>query len=416
MGGKISPEICAYCKGVKKLCGARVCPILLKFDYLKKDIFVTKSTNLQAISPPDFLVGEFSYPNVNLGPISNPNVEDKDEILLERLIQRGQYDLIDILKIRLNFLYSYNKVNVNIARKPTYPPEPIKELAISIKPLETELELLKYPKPRISLDADIPPIGLRAPLRKLEVVDNAYAPRKLEEAIYEDEKSSILLFELYSHGISNYHLMRLLSLGLLGKKNNKKLVPTRWAITATDSVLGNWFLKNIKRSPSFSKSAVYYHSHLGNEYYIWIIPSDYWAFEMFEIWMPMSVWVRRPGKPVLIHVYESYNGKPNKMDGGYYAIRFSVLEALQRWRRKGKVIAFRIINPEYFAGVGSWQIREGVRIALTKKPLLHGDFDEIRSQIFGLIREKTGLDLEGKSRVIKMVKEVKLLDFIDSYS
>lgn len=409
MSPKIPPEICAYCKGVKKLCGAKICPILLKFDYLKEDIFTLKSKNVMAVSPPDFLVGEYGYPSINFGPISNPLGETEP---LEEMVRKRKIDLIDVLKIRLNHLFSYSNIKVSIARKPDYPPEPIKELAISVKPVDTELELLKLPRPRVFLDPEIPPVGLRAPLKRLDVVDNSYAPRKLEAAVDEDEKAEILAHELFKHGISNYHIMRMLSLGLLGRKHRRKLVPTRWAITAIDSLLGNRFLESIRYSPSLSLFEIYHHRHLGNEYYISMIPSDYWAFEMFEIWMPMSVWVRKTRNPVVIHIFETYDGKPNKIDGGYYAIRFSVLEKLAEWNRIAKVIAVRIIHPEYFAGVGSWQIREGVRLALNKKPLFRGEIDEATKWLFERVKNITGLELEGKSKVIKMLKEKKLTDFL----
>ena len=51
-----------------------------------------------------------------------------------------------------------------------------------------------------------------------------------------DASAAVALVELYSSGISLDHISRLLSLGLLGKK--RKLVPTRWSITASDDMIG----------------------------------------------------------------------------------------------------------------------------------------------------------------------------------
>ena len=47
--------------------------------------------------------------------------------------------------------------------------------------------------------------------------------------------ASVALSELYSAGIGVDHISRMLSLGLLGKK--RKLVPTRWSITASDELI-----------------------------------------------------------------------------------------------------------------------------------------------------------------------------------
>ncbi|MGQ4891377.1 MAG: hypothetical protein ACP6IP_02710 [Candidatus Njordarchaeia archaeon] len=409
MSPHISPEICAYCKGVKKLCGAKVCPILMKFNYLKEDIKIEKSKELVVVSPPDFLVGEYGYPQVNIGPISQTY---SGSIWDPESIRSHPMDLIDILKIRLNSIYSYNRKTIKVARRPSYLQDALKEMAISIKPVEAELILKKFPRPRVFLDPDIPPTGLRAPLEKIENVDNAYAPRKLESAVEEDVKATTIIPELYKHNISNYNLIRLLSLGLVGEKPRRRIVPTRWAITATDSILGNFFLRNIKKKQEITNPRVHFHEHLGNMYYILLIPNYFWSFEMFEIWLPMSVWVRREKGPVIIHIYEGYEGKPNKMDGGYYAIRFSVLEKLYKENKIASAIAIRIIKPEYFAGVGNWQIREGVRIAMTKEPIFRGNLEDAIAFIENQIKQFVQLNLDKKSRVLRLIKAKKLDYFI----
>jgi len=412
MGKRIPAELCAYCKGAKKLCGAKVCPILLKFDYLKKDIKRIHSRELVTISPPDFLVGEWGYPSVNFGPLSSQYESFRS---LFDILNADQFDLIDILKMRLNYLYSFRKVNVKRAYRLSRNEEVLRDLAISIKPVETEIKLKKDPSPRVFLDPDIPPVGLRAPLDKIEEVGNSYAPRKVENAVEEDEKASILLAELYEYGISNYHLIRLLSTGLLGRKHRRRIVPTRWAITATDVILGDFFLGKIKeKGKEIADASVFHHEHLGNIYYILLIPNDWWGMEMFEIWMPMSVWVRRPGKPVLIQIYELYNGKANKMDGGYYAIRFSILEWLKKNYKKALAIAVRIIKPEYFAGVGNWQIREGVRRALSKEPVFKGEFEDALRYLRRIVLKETGIDIVQKSKLLKWKKQPRLIDYFYS--
>lgn len=405
----LKAEICAYCKGVRRLCGARICPIILKFDFLKQDINVIRSKHISSVSPPDFLVGEWGYPSVNFGPISSP---EESHANFHSLISSENFDLIDILRIRLNNLYTFERVNVRKAPSLYRTNEVIKELAISVKPVDTEIVLRREPIPRVFLDPDIPPVGLRAPIERIEDVGNVYAPRKLESAVEEDENARILMSELYDHGISNYHLIRLLSVGLLGKKHRRRIVPTRWAITATDVMLGNYFLDEIKRvGREVRETMLFHHEHLGNIYYVLLIPSDWWAMEMFEIWMPMSVWVRRPGKPVVIHIYESYDGKANKMDGGYYAIRFSILEWLRKNLRRAMAVAIRIIKPEYFAGVGNWQIREGVRRALAKQPVKKGETDEILKFLRGIILKQTGIDFVSRSKILKLRKQPTLIEY-----
>jgi len=61
------------------------------------------------------------------------------------------------------------------------------------------------------------------------------------------------------------------------------------------------------------------------------------------------------------------------MDGGHYAMRLAVLEKLFQMRRQAAVLALREVGPEYYAPVGVWQVREGVRRALSSEPLRFGE-------------------------------------------
>ncbi|MFB6165088.1 MAG: hypothetical protein ABEJ31_08005, partial [Haloarculaceae archaeon] len=53
----------------------------------------------------------------------------------------------------------------------------------------------------------------------------------------------------------------------------------------------------------------------------------------------------------------------DETSGAYYASRLGVLEHLSDRGRQAKVLVVRYASPEYWAPVGVWQIREGVRHA-----------------------------------------------------
>ena len=307
LGSRVPAELCVACKGTRKLCGASICPILVKQKHLIEELPIIRKTTILGTTPPNILVGEYGYPRINVGPISTyqpeKNIGDPSVWAMKN------FDLIDILKIRLSMLYSFQQQKITVVRRPD---NKLKEVVISLRPIDVEVLLKKEPHIKVRLDADIPPVGSSAPLKDLEVVSNPLTSRKVENAIEEDVKAAIVLPELYQYGYNYYYLQQLFSAGLLGVKSRRRLVPTRWSITATDTILGNFFLKNIKKYQSISEAELYFREYLGNKYYIVLIPSDYWSMEMFEIWLPFSVWVRYSRKPIIIHIYENYDGKPNK--------------------------------------------------------------------------------------------------------
>ncbi|MEM2391163.1 MAG: hypothetical protein QW819_04050 [Candidatus Korarchaeota archaeon] len=397
--GKSSDVLCVICKGSRRLCGARVCPMLMK-KILKREVQSLSKRRLGGYSE-WFLVGEFGYPKVSLGPISAINsIPWEPEKWAEEKL-----DFSQILDLRIRSLYPFQQ---RIVKRPPSIEEPLGETIISLDPVEVEIILKKEPKIQLRLDFDIPPFGGSAPLERLELATNSRIPRKVESIITDRVCASYAVSYLREHGISVYYLQKIFSAGFLGIAERRRLVPTRWAITAVDSIIGNSALSRIRHSPSFPKIHLFHWEYLGNKYYIFIIPNDYWAMEMFEIWLPSSIWLKGIGRPVTFHIYESYDGKPTRMDGGYYAIRTSVLEWLKKQNRIAAVLAIRIITPQYIAPVGNWQIRESIRLALDSGPLFLGDLSECVDFVVSREPILTEINIKGKSWLLKQLNTPSL--------
>ena len=369
---KTTKELCALCKGSRRLCGSSVCPILVKKSL--RIIAPRISKRELNVYSEWVLVGEYGYPRLRCGPISAiSSVPWEPEVWAEKRL-----DFSGILKFRVQSIYPFQRRHIN---KPPSIYEPIGESIISVKPINVELVLKKPPRMRLRLDADIPPVGGTAPLKGLELGENPKIPRKIDSILEDRIKAFRAVGMLYNYGLSPYYIQKVFSAGFLGVEERRRLVPTRWSITAVDSILGNIFLKQIRHKPSIQNVELYFWEYLGNKYYIVLIPSDYWAMEMFEIWLPNSVWLKGVGHPIVIQNHEDYDGKPIKMDGGYYAIRTSILEWLKNNNRVTMALAIRIITPQYIAPVGNWQIRESIKLALKNNLIAHGDLEEILNLI-----------------------------------
>ena len=74
-------------------------------------------------------------------------------------------------------------------------------------------------------------------------------------------------------------------MGMLGLQKNRKLVPTRWSISATDDIISTNLTKEIENYSSIELFEVYQYHHLGNYYSIILIPFSIWNFEMHEGWI-----------------------------------------------------------------------------------------------------------------------------------
>jgi len=392
---KINPEICIVCKGARRLCGLQYCPLLKSIKYRLRAYLGIKGDLVDGSSPPTLIVGEYGYPRVRLYYGVPPEVYgDKAKIYDDPYQWFLRYSLEDIVGLRSNLLNIVLDANVYNPYK-LYEKE-IGLAVVSMKPVDTEAILEEKPRPRLVFDPYTPPRGPSARARDVKVTTNPILPRRLDKIIWDDLRAEKAVWELYRDKIDFYTIVRALSIGFLGRRGRRRIVPTRWAITAIDSIIGSQLLKNIRKYPSINHTLVYYSEYIYNRYLIILAPGIYSALWV-EAWQPNSLW--NPGQePLIVMVREDYRGRVSEMDGGYYAARTSVLEHLHSIRRQARIVILRRIDPQYLYPVGNWQIRLTVKHALTSKPIAQNPTGEELSNII-----KTKINLP--DHVIRVIIE-----------
>jgi hypothetical protein len=151
-------------------------------------------------------------------------------------------------------------------------------------------------------------------------------------------------------------------MGMVGLKKNRKLVPTKWSISATDSTISANLIKKIiaENYQPVDLFEVYKYSHLDNHYSVVLIPFSTWSFEMQEGWLDSK------GNIGMGSDFEDARGLNHypQIAGAYFAGRLSIAEHLTKVKRKAAALVLREIHPQYIYPVGVWQIREGIREAL----------------------------------------------------
>ena len=316
-------------------------------------------------SPPSVFVGRYGYPKVRIGPMIPPlhgdtTILDRSEMWIGKSIE-------EIANYRLSLVRGLFSINVHDTNGRYL--ENMRELAMSDRPAESEATFEKKPFADIELEkevrfnAEAAPFGPAAPLKTFKASSLSADPR-IEAAHYDtDLRASDAIMELYRRGVETSSIHRVLSVGMLGLKKNRKLVPTRWSISATDDTISSRLAKKNEANPSIDLFEIMQYSHLANYYSIILIPDDVWSFEMIESWFTGN------GQIATGADYEDARGLDHypTIAGAYFAARLAVAEHLARRRRKAAAIVLREIHPEYVMPLGVWQIREGVREAL-KKP------------------------------------------------
>ena len=91
------------------------------------------------------------------------------------------------------------------------------------------------------------PMGPVAGLKKVKITENVRVLRSVEKVIEDDDlKAEKAVNYLFKKNIDENFLTKILSIGTLGLKKNRKLVSTKWSITAVDDILGKNLISSIK--------------------------------------------------------------------------------------------------------------------------------------------------------------------------
>ncbi|MBW3014750.1 hypothetical protein KY335_05950, partial [Candidatus Woesearchaeota archaeon] len=291
------------------------------------------------------------------------------------------------------------------------------EVALANKPVDVEFKLEKKPFYRVNLQSHVAPMGPSASLKQAMLTENPHIPRKVDKVVSDTELLSANgLVQLYEKGIDENYLTQILSVGQLGLAVNRKLVPTRWSITATDDTIGKHLIENVKQFSKQTEFQCYFGGYIGNYYLILFFP-EAWSYELFETYAEVSVW-NPTGKIQFMTDNEWYSGRKeyaHDTAGGYYAARLGILEKLNSLKRQGSVLALRFITKEYAVPLGVWVVREATRRALESKPI-HFASKELMLHYARLkIKKEFNFNLDlllKESKLLKEIKEQKkLFDF-----
>ncbi|MCX8195124.1 MAG: hypothetical protein N3G22_03410 [Candidatus Micrarchaeota archaeon] len=335
-------------------------------------------------SPPFLFVGHSFYPNVYWGPlISKERVVDEPSLLYGMEIER-------IIEARAQVIRGMRKINVMDSERIL---ETAQEALMSIKPVDTEVRFSKIPSFSLLFDNIASPIGATAPLERLSLAGNPAVPKKVDSLFNEGVNASEAIGELLQDGFDVHYLSKLLSGGILGSKKERRLVPTRWAITATDDIAAKKLLSSVRQFPELSCPALYSNTYLDNHFEILLLPGQ-WEYEQFEAVISREALEERKGLPCsgdlaprrklaagISEEYEPYSGRAayaERQGGGYYAARLAVCEALHKMKRQARAVVFREIGPGYDVPVGVWEVRENVRHAFLNPPIR---FDSLREAL-----------------------------------
>ncbi len=389
----------------------------IRFEVVKKIAetnFRTRNidniSKFDASSPPSVFIGsKLRYPLVNVG-IMSPLQRDDDAWIYdsEKYWADNNFEISDVIHLRNNLLNSRFQSKVTDTRINKKFVALAQEIAIASKPVDVEIELKNRVRFGRNKDQILTPHGMRAPLKQAKVTSNVRVDRNVDKAINDEIKANDAIKGLYEKDFNEYTLNKILSVGVLGLKKNKRLVPTRWSITATDDMIGKHLLDNVKDCKWIEDFELHFGEFMGNSYLILFFPGV-WSYELFELYMPGSSW--NPTSDIKASTdMEGFHGRKNyafNTVGGYYAARLPILEYLNKIKRQASVLAVRIESASYWAALGVWVVRESVRKAMSNNAMKFNSRQELIESARKIGNIKFKFDYEKIFKQSKLLKQLK---------
>jgi len=360
---------------------------MLKGSYLKaltskiQIKSVSMGKEIEGSTPPSVFIGSWNYPKVFVGPMIAPQHGDTTILDTPEYWIPQKKTTEEILQYRLSLIRGKESVKVTDLDNKIV--EKLQEIVLAKSSVESEAKFKHIPR-GFSLSDEHLPYGPSALLEDFSV-GNAYWDRKLEKVYYDtDRKAADAIIGLYEEGVRFSQLQKALSVGAMGVAKKRKLVPTRWAITACDSILANHYIEQTRNFEIIENYEVFEFSSLNNYYAILLLPTA-WQYEWMEAFLHVL-----GNEEVIFSDYETNRGKKgySTVGGCYYSCKFAIAEALARARRQAGAIVFREAYNGYVP-LGVFNVRENVRHAMKQRP---SEFQSLR-QALAYISSKLKLPL-----------------------
>jgi len=348
-----------------------------KEAYLKKltaSMYVPSADigkELDGSTPPSVFIGSWNYPKVYAGPMIAPQhgntaVMDLPESWIpERKTQE------EIIGYRLNLVRGKQFARVTDLENRFV--EKLQEISLAASSIESQAEFGQAPK-GMSFSDEHMPFGPSAPIERFDI-GNVRWNQHLEKVYYDDDlKAADALVDLHKKCLPFSSIQKAFSVGAMGTKKRRRLVPTRWSITACDSALASSLLREVRNYDIIDGYQVREFASLNNYYAVLLLPTA-WQYEWMEAFLRIL-----GNEELIFSDYEHNTGRKgySRVGGCYYSCKMAVLEALAREQRQAGAIIFREAYSGYVP-LGVFNVRENVRNAMIQPGT---EFEEMKTALW----------------------------------
>ena len=326
--------------------------------------------DLEGSTPPSVFIGRWNYPKVYAGPMMTTIKGDSSMFDSPESWLSDNKTQDEIINYRLNLVRGKQLLRINDLDNPLV--DKLTDISLAKSSTDSEAKFGKTPRGSM-LSEDSEPHGPSAVLEEFNI-DAVKWDRKLEKSYYDtDLRARDAVMYLHNKDIPFSNMQKAFSVGAFGLKNKRKLVPTRWSITACDTTIADELLKEVRHYPTIDSYQVFEYYSLNNKYVIILMPME-WQYEWTEAFLKLI------GKEELIFSdYELNSGKKeySTVGGCFYTAKMAVLEYLQEKKKQAGLIILREAYTGYVP-LGVFNVRENIRSAMQEE---YKEFETLKESL-----------------------------------
>ncbi len=347
-----------------------------KTAYLKK---LTSKIKMQSVdvgkelegsTPPSVFIGSWNYPKVYAGPMIAPLQGDTTIMDMPESWIPQEKTQNEIIGYRMSLVRGKQQVGIRDLENGFV--EKLQDISLASKSIGSEAEFGNKPRGQ-SFSDEHAPHGPSAIIQKFDI-ENVKWDHQLEKVFYDNDlRAADALINLHNKGVPFSNMQKAFSVGAMGVGKRRRLVPTRWSITACDSIIADILLRDVRQYDILDVHRVYEFKSLNNYYTVLLMPTE-WQYEWMEAFLRVM-----GNEELIFSDSESNAGKKgySTVGGCYYTCKMAILEALAQEKVQAGAIVLREAYNGYVP-LGVFNVRENVRNAMNQPPR---EFEDMKTAL-----------------------------------
>lgn len=347
--------------------------------------------DVTVFSPPGLFLSTARYPILLAGVLASTQPSEYLSIYDHSEAWRG-LEREAILSMRRNLYRLVLPVDAR-QMQPSKTVELLQIMALSVSPVALEAETPSLPPRTLQSVGGMLPCGPSVTVSKLSIVSEPEISKVAEIISQKDIPSSEAINKLFEYDYSLDQVARLISVGLLGRLQSRRLVPLRGAYKAAIDSFVNGVIMDLMDRPKSTPSRIHLSTFYGDTITILVLPGeprvDYLRMEKDERGFRVGT------------SYEAPRIGSSDSKTSVYAdhARFSAYEHLSKKNEASHVTIFHHSRNRRNDLLGPWLVRAGVREALQSNSI---EFDSPENA-FNVLESilSPGLGLWNKAACLK---------------